>query len=407
MMNKILPAGLGMLILFGCGLYVDAQLHQEVVTLARFLIYAISIAVVSVLFVGVWYFLTSARERVLLRRAERQQRQRDIISNDNGTWLVETGKNGLSIRALHLDPRAYQNGVHSEPTAAEYRSWQTWTESRGRRPSAFRDNPQPLLLPAQPIDLMAALDSVQRCLIVGASDVGKTTLLQHIISRRLSSSEVVVIDPHAYPDKWQGCQVVGVGRDYDKIALTLDALVRVMTKRYDEIGKGLVIEGQHKRLTIVIDEWRAIVKNCGQTAGDAIGALLTESRKAAFSVFVATHSERVKALGIDGEGDLKDGFAIVRLSIIDGQRTATLDTGSGEQEARLPGRYVTGNSSGEYSPLEPLTEEDLTPKPTDEEARVLELYDADESKAEICRKVWGSVGGKQYKAIDAILDRYR
>jgi hypothetical protein len=37
-----------------------------------------------------------------------------------------------------------------------------------------------------------------------------------------------------------------------------------------------------------IDEWRAITANLGKPAADAIKALLTESRKAAFSVFVAT-----------------------------------------------------------------------------------------------------------------------
>jgi len=60
-------------------------------------------------------------------------------------------------------------------------------------------------------------------------------------------------------------------------------------------------EGQHPRLTVIIDEWRAIVYNV-KGADAAIKTLLTESRKAAFSVFVASHSERVKALGIEGEG---------------------------------------------------------------------------------------------------------
>lgn len=94
-----------------------------------------------------------------------------------------------------------------------------------RRPSAFKDTP---LLPATtpPVDLMAALDAVQRCLIVGASDSSKTTLLQHIIARRASRSEVMVIDPHASPQKWAAGNVVGLGRDYVKIDRALEALVR-------------------------------------------------------------------------------------------------------------------------------------------------------------------------------------
>ena len=95
-----------------------------------------------------------------------------------------------------------------------------------------------------------------------------------------------------------------------------------MTKRYDEIGRGIVSEMGHAKITILIDEWRSITFNLGKPASEAIKALLTESRKAAFSVFVATHSERVKALGIEGEGDLKDGFAVVRLSIVNGTETS-------------------------------------------------------------------------------------
>ena len=92
-----------------------------------------------------------------------------------------------------------------------------------------------------------------------------------------------------------------------------------MTQRYQEIGQGLVAEEAHPHLTIIIDEWRAIVKNAAN-ASNTITALLTESRKAAFSVFVGTHSERVKALGIEGEGDLKDGFVMVRLGWQSGER---------------------------------------------------------------------------------------
>ena len=114
-----------------------------------------------------------------------------------------------------------------------------------------------LLPPATQIDLLSALDPVQRCLIVGPSDAGKTTLLQWIISRRLNNSKVIVIDPHAYPGKWPNCIVLGTGRNYAEIGRALHALILLMTKRYDEIGKGLVAEMAHNRLTIVIDEWRA------------------------------------------------------------------------------------------------------------------------------------------------------
>jgi hypothetical protein len=259
----------------------------------------------------------------------------------------------------------------------------------------------PALLPApesSAVDLLAALDSVQRCLIVGATDTGKTTLLQHIITRRLQSSKVVVLDPHSYPDKWPGCTVVGASRNYHEIDRALTGLVQLMSKRYQDIGRGDIAEGRHPRLTILIDEWRAIVFNV-KGASEAIKALLTESRKAAFSVFVATHSERVRALGIEGEGDLKDSFAVVRLSLINGQRLATIDTGNGEQAALLPGPYVGPvMESDDYLNLE------VEPTPT--EAFIIRLYEQGESYNEIARQVYGHTGGKQVDRIKQVIERF-
>jgi hypothetical protein len=236
---------------------------------------------------------------------------------------------------------------------------------------------------------------------VGASDSGKTTLLQWLVSRRLQSSRVIVIDPHTYPDKWPGCIVVGTGRNYQEIGRALDALVRLMTKRYEEIGKGTVAEQAHARITILIDEWRAIVYNV-KGASEAIKALLTESRKAAFSVFVATHSDRAKPLGLDGEYDLKDGFAIVRLSVVNGQRQATLDMGSGEMPVMLPGRYPT--QSVEVAEAGEVI--DLRPEPTPTEARILTLHAEGVSYNEIARQVYGHIGGKQTNQIKEVLAKF-
>jgi hypothetical protein len=260
---------------------------------------------------------------------------------------------------------------------------------------------------AAPVNLLAALDSFQRCLIVGASDTGKTTLLQWIVARRLPTSKVIVIDPHAYPHKWPGgCVLVGTGRDYPKIDQALEALVRLMTKRYDEIGRGVVAEMHHERITILIDEWRAIVYNV-KGASEAIKALLTESRKAAFSVFVATHSDRAKPLGLEGEYDLKDGFAVVRLTNVNGQRLATLDTGNGETPAALPGPFVGGPAGIDVTTCDPALLDLDPPRPTPIEAHILTLHQAGEPISAIAEQVYGSKGGNQNEKVKAILNRFR
>ena len=133
---------------------------------------------------------------------------------------------------------------------------------------------------------------------------------------------------------------------------------------------------------------------------EAIKALLTESRKAAFSVFVATHSERVKALGIEGEGDLKDGFAVVRLTIVDGQRQASIDRGNGEVSAILPSPYISQRvmDTGEFVNLE------VEPTPT--EAAILTLYEQGKSFREISHCVYQQHGQFYNDKIKQVLAKF-
>lgn len=373
------------------------QLAQAIMLLSYITAVLLVLAAVGGGLLAGWFVI----EKMRLLRASRieaeKQAQVMVITNHGQTWIRDTNHKAI-WKAGHLEQRVYSNGRYTVPSPTETEAWQ-WLNA----PKSAPASPKQMLLPpvAPQADLLPALDSVQRCLIVGATDAGKTTLLQHIITRRLQSSKVVVIDPHAWPDKWPGCRVVGTGRDYDEIDRALAALVQIMTKRYDEIGRGQVVEGQHPRLTILIDEWRAIVFNLGKPAGEAIKSLLTESRKAAFSVFIATHSDRAKPLGLEGEYDLKDGFAVVRLTIANGQRQATLDTGSGETPATLPGPLLAGRPqllTGDYINL------DSEPTPT--EADILRLHQQGKSISAIAQELFGHKGGHQNDQVKSVLGRF-
>lgn len=405
MKHQIMPTLTLLLILLALGWYIDSLAHKEITNTVKVIIYVLATAVVAAL-VGILLFgILIFRERLLKERANRHVMEREakvmylVAEEGQQVYIRDTEKN-ITWRTAHLDSRVSANGQPTIPNPAELLAWQTYM---------FRHRPRvmsevtPQLLPAPSyLDLLTALDSVQRCLIVGASDSGKTTLLQWLVSRRLQTSKVIVIDPHAYPQKWPGCVVVGTGRNYPEIANALDALVRLMTKRYEEIGKGIVAEQAHSRITILIDEWRAIVYNVKE-ASEAIKALLTESRKAAFSVFVATHSDRAKPLGLEGEYDLKDGFAIVRLSIANGQRYATLDMGNGEVPVTHPGFYPIQN----LPVIEVEEVINLEPEPTPDEARILALHSQGASFNEIARQIYGHTGGKQTEQIKEVLAKFK
>lgn len=325
----------------------------------------------------------------LAKSAERDATVRHIVA-DAGQQVyrekldIVDGEYRITTDPLHLIPGRL-NGEVQQPRLEDEQRWDNFhTLHASASPQIVRES-APLQLPpvTGPIDLLAELDSVQRCLIVGASDSGKTTLLQHIMARRLINSRVVAIDPHAAPNKWPAHKVFGVGRDYASIEWGLDELIRLMIKRYDDIGAGRVPEMGHSKVTVLVDEWRAIIQNVDNASG-AIKTLLTESRKAAFSVFVATHSERVKALGIEGEGDLKDGFAVVRLQVVNGQRVATLDKGAGAVEVQLPGPLTAWVQPRQ---IEARVTEPEPVEPDGKEREILRLFDEGVSVTAIARQV--------------------
>jgi hypothetical protein len=154
-------------------------------------------------------------------------------------------------------------------------------------------------------------------------------------------------------------------------------------------------------LTIIIDEWMSIAYQC-KNAQDTLVRLLTESRKAAFSVIIGSHSERVKSLGLDGKGDLKDGFLFIRLwQESTGERKATYDYGRGERPCILPGRFAPSLGMPVVE-VETITEV----KPTEQEQDILDRFDKGESESAIARAVLGSKGGPQNARVKNVLVKF-
>lgn len=316
-------------------------------------------------------------------------------------WSIDVAKQRQELRILtfEADKKQMESFVLSFPKTQRI---VTLPEKNIRVIEALAEPAQMAMLPASAgpqVNLLDVVSKEQRVLIKGVSNAGKTNLLQWIASRKQATSKVLVIDPHSSPDKWAGCQVVGTGSNHPEIEIALDRLIALMVKRYQDIAAGKVQEGQHSRLTILIDEWMSIAYQCAN-AKEAIVRLLTESRKAAFSIYIGSHSERVASLGLDGKGDLRDGFCLVRLYLANGERSATIDYGNGEQAALLPGPFSAGPvmESSEFINL------DIEPTPT--EAAILTLHRQGENHKIICEAIGWTPGGKQYQRIDEILTRF-
>ena len=390
------------------GLYLDALLREQIIRVALILLYVIA-CLVLVTLIGLLLFSGLIfRERWLKERAGRQLAEREaqvmVITAREGDQIYIRDLANAPWRNAHLDTRVYAPGPATAPSPTEITAWQTY--QLRHRAKTLEAAQTPVLAPPTPVDLLTALDQAQCALIVGQREAGKTTLLQHLIRRRLASSRVVVLDPHSHPKRWPaGSTVIGTERNFPHIERALVGLEALMGKRYRDIGRGLVREGEHPSITVVVDEWRAIVFNLGKPAGNIIKTLLAESRKTNIDVFVGTHSERVKALGIEGEGDLKEGFVMVRLNInkLTKERQATIDYGDGETIANLPGRYVN-HSSEELADKNFLA---LKAEPGPEEAKILAMHRAGESLRSISKEVYDGKFGEFYnQKIKAVLHKY-
>ena len=353
-----------------------------------------ALSAICIVFFGGWYL----SEKMKMLRAARidLEKQAHVLQlhNANQTWIRDTDHDA-TWHALHLEQRVYSNGQYYEPSETEREAWREY-----HRPTRVIESKQQLALPESttPLDLITVLNQSERCLIVGASKSGKTTVLQHLVQAKQSNSKVIIIDPHAYPGKWSiGCEVYGLGRDYAAIDDTLARLIGLMTQRYQEIAKGNLV---HSPVTVVIDEWRAITHNLDNAAG-AIKTLLTESRKANFSIFVASHSDRAKPLGLQGEYDLKQGFTVIRLIFDTYRHFATVDFGEGQQSLTLPGAF-SEPLQGELVDIVDLPEIELTER----EQSIMDLYKQGMKPTPIAEKVFGSKGGNQVSEVRECIARW-
>lgn len=280
-------------------------------------------------------------------------------------------------------------------------------------------------------DLLGVLLDLQNILVVGGKGSGKTTLLQWIEAERIRQGKVIVLDSHAQPAQWSG-HTIGMGRDYTNIKKAMVSLVDKLNRRYQRYAKG---ENQFTPIHTLIDEFTLLPKVMKGIGYDIQGysvPMLTEGRKVAINCIWGIHSDRAKALGLEGMADLKECFdAIVKLVKVEGQPAyALVDLGEGQLDTkfRLPGKFVIPQrqqlESGETQ-VDTAIDTQVQPgksifdlpvasemKPNDTEQAVIDTWRETHNKS-ACYRVWhkltlksefsGSINGDKLKVVDQIL----
>jgi hypothetical protein len=156
-------------------------------------------------------------------------------------------------------------------------------------------------------DVRQAL-SKPHILVLGETGSGKSTLVKFLVSHAIAPA--LVLDSHAAPDDWQTLNVIGMGRDYEAIGKEVERLVALMDARYEARKLG---QKKFEPLIVILDEFPACVANLGKGFTEAIMLLVREARKIGIRLIVLSQGAEVKALGIEGQGSIRECFAIVSL----------------------------------------------------------------------------------------------
>ena len=219
----------------------------------------------------------------------------------------------LSRVSLRLD--AHQDKT-LEPHAeiahnVSEKSYQDWTSFAMQAPKGqlkLVDMPIALSLPPMQLNDIKKALSKPHIMLLGETGSGKSTLVKYLVSH--ASAPSLVLDSHAAPDDWQNMTVVGMGRQYKAIGNEVENLVNLMNNRYQLRGQG---QKDFEPLIVVLDEFPACVANLGKSFTENIMLLVREARKVSIKLIILAQGSEVKTLGIEGQGAIRECFAMVTL----------------------------------------------------------------------------------------------
>ena len=215
----------------------------------------------------------------------------------------------VSNRLDRLAMYASGYGAISEAQShIQYRNWLDASLAPPRREVAIAptvDAPAPVKF----ADVKQAL-SKPHVMLLGSTGDGKSTLAKHLAAN--CTAYTIVIDPHAAPDDWGNLPVFGASRNYGEIAEIMGVILELMQRRYDARSKGAK---QFEPIVIICDEYPAIIASAeaGKVASSWMKLISREARKVSLRLVVLTQSPEVKAIGLEGEGSVRDNFCFIRL----------------------------------------------------------------------------------------------
>ncbi len=203
----------------------------------------------------------------------------------------------------------YADGYGSISEAQSHIQYRNWLDASLQPPKREIQVQAPVEVTA-PVKYAPIESSLKKphLMILGETGSGKSTVCKYLVSQ--VNAPCLIIDPHASPTDWRGFTVIGSGRNYGDIANEFERLANLMQIRYEARDKGI---SQFDPLIVIIDEFPAIASSLGKSATDTVKLLAREARKVSIRMCLLSQGAEVKTLGLEGEGSIRECFAMLRL----------------------------------------------------------------------------------------------
>jgi hypothetical protein len=203
----------------------------------------------------------------------------------------------------------YADGYGSISEAQSHVQYRNWLDA-SLAPPKREIQVQAPIEPTAPVKYADIESSLKKphLMILGETGSGKSTICKYLVSK--VNAPCLIIDPHASPADWRGFNVTGSGRNYSDIATEFERLANLMQIRYEARDKGI---SHFDPLIVIIDEFPAIASSLGKGATDTVKLLAREARKVSIRMCLLSQGAEVKTLGLEGEGSIRECFAMLRL----------------------------------------------------------------------------------------------
>lgn len=157
--------------------------------------------------------------------------------------------------------------------------------------------------------LVTEKEKYPHILIVGETGNGKTLLAEYLNDLDKDSTRTF-ISPCRDDNEFTDYEYIGVNFDYNSIGKFMTMMVTEMEARYKL--KLAEVVSQYGFRNIIIDEGRDVAQNTKEFTTNLL-RLISMARKRFMRVWLCTTGQSVKALELEGEGEMRRNFVYVRL----------------------------------------------------------------------------------------------